>query len=268
MKEKYEALKKNIKDLGDGAIAFSSGVDSTFLLHTAHAVLGDKILAVTARSHSFPKRELDEAAKFCKDRSIRHIICDSEELNIEGFSHNPPNRCYLCKSELFTKIREIAAQNSIKNVLEASNADDEGDYRPGLKAISEQGIKSPLRDVGLTKSEIRALSKEAGLKTWNKQSFACLASRFPYGEEISIEKLSMIDKAEQFLLDLAFTQLRVRCHGNVARIETNEDGFAKLADIEMRKEIFQKFKEIGFLYICVDLMGYRMGSMNQTLPKP
>jgi uncharacterized protein len=267
MREKYEMLKKNIANLGSAAIAFSSGVDSTFLLHTVHVVLGDKVLAVTARSHSFPKRELDEAAKFCKERSISHIICDSEELNIDGFSHNPPNRCYLCKSELFTKIRAIAAQNGIENVMEASNADDEGDYRPGLKAICEQGIKSPLRDVRLTKNEIRALSKELGLATWNKQSFACLSSRFPYGEEITIEKLNMIDRAEQFLLDMGFTQIRVRCHGILARIETNEDGFSMLSDAKKRKEIFQKLREIGFVYICIDIMGYRLGSMNETLPK-
>ncbi|MDR2860914.1 MAG: ATP-dependent sacrificial sulfur transferase LarE, partial [Elusimicrobiota bacterium] len=222
--EKFENLKTYIKDLGNAAVAFSSGVDSTFLLKTAHDILGDKVIAVTARSCSFPKRELDEAIAFCKKENIRHFICDSEELDIEGFSHNPVNRCYLCKSELFTKIWKTAKENGIENVFEGSNMDDNGDYRPGLTAVSEQGVKSPLRYAKLTKDEIRILSKQIGLNTWDKQSFACLSSRFPYGQEITPEKLSMIDKAEQFLLDLGLRQVRVRNHGNLARIETDEKG--------------------------------------------
>jgi len=209
---------------------------------------------------------LTTAAAFCKNQGIRHIICDSDELRIDGFSQNPANRCYLCKTELFTKIRSIAKEEGIEHVAEGSNVDDDGDYRPGLEAVKEQGIKSPLRHIGLTKSEIRALSKEMGLTVWDKPSFACLASRFPYGESISEEKLNMIDKAEQFLLDMGLKQVRVRHHGGVARIETDEAGFQILVDRENREKIYERIKEYGFTYVSVDLLGYRVGSMNETLP--
>ncbi|MDR2772316.1 MAG: ATP-dependent sacrificial sulfur transferase LarE [Elusimicrobiota bacterium] len=264
--QKYENLKKYIDSLGSLAVAFSGGVDSTFLLKTAAEILGDKAIAVTARSASFPKRELDEAINFCQQEHIRHILCDSEELNIEGFSQNPVNRCYLCKNELFSKIRKIAADNQIENVAEGSNIDDNGDFRPGLKAVEEQGIKSPLRYAGLTKNEIRSLSKKLGLSTWNKQSFACLSSRFPYGQEISPSKLAMVDKAEQLLLDMGLKQTRVRHHGDLARIETDENGFALLAgSFEKRKTLHEKFKEFGWTYVSIDILGYRTGSMNEPL---
>ena len=263
--EKHEALKKNLKNLKSVAGAVSGGVDSTFLLKTAHDVLGSNVIAVTARSLSFPKRELDEASAFAAANGIEHIVVDSEELQIEGFSHNPKNRCYLCKKELFTKIREIAREKGMESVAEASNIDDNGDYRPGLLAVAELGIKSPLRETGFTKSEIRIISKELGLPTWNKQSFACLSSRFPYGEDITPDRLRKIDEAEQFLLDLGFHQVRVRFHGNLARIETDEAGFQKMLQPDMREKITNRFLEIGFTYISLDLRGYRTGSMNETL---
>ncbi|MDR2583176.1 MAG: nickel pincer cofactor biosynthesis protein LarC [Fibromonadaceae bacterium] len=262
---KYEKLKNYLQELGNVAIAFSGGVDSTFLLKTAHDVLGDRVIAVSARSCSFPKRELDEAAAFCKKEGIAHIIFDSEELEIEGFSKNPANRCYLCKRELFTKILNIAKEHKILHIAEGSNKDDEGDYRPGLTAVVELGIKSPLRYAELNKREIRHLSKEMNLPTWNKQSFACLSSRFPYGEEINPERLGKIDKAEQFLLDSGFHQVRVRYHGNLARIETDEEGFALMSSPEKREKIYTTLKELGFTYIALDLLGYRTGSMNDTL---
>jgi uncharacterized protein len=263
--EKQQSLHAILAGLGSAAVAFSGGVDSTFLLYSAKAALGENVLAVTARSLSFPSRELNEARAFCKAHGIRHLVVDSEELDIDGFSKNPVNRCYLCKTELFTKINGLAKDSGVKAVLEGSNADDVGDFRPGLRAVAEQGILSPLKQAGLTKAEIRRLSKEAGLPTWNKQSFACLSSRFPYGESITPEALSMIDQAEQFLLDLGFTQVRVRYHNKLARIETDDASFEKLMAAPVRAQIDAKFREIGFVYVAVDIRGYRTGSMNETL---
>ena len=263
MNEKYERLKEYMKSLGSAAVAFSSGVDSTFLLKAAKAALGDNVIAVTAKSRSFPKRELNETVNFCKENNIRHIIFESEELSIDGFRQNPVNRCYLCKKEIFKKIKEIADENNIACVAEGSNTDDDGDYRPGLIAVKELGIKSPLRHVGFTKREIRELSKRLGLPTWNKRSFACLATRFVYGEEITEKKLDMVDRSEQLLLDMGFHQLRVRIHGNIARIEVMPDEFEKL--IKNRENIYTRLKSFGFDYVTMDLQGYRTGSMNETV---
>ena len=243
------------------------------MLKVAHDLLGDKAVAITARSHSFPAREKNEAADFCKKEGIEHIFVDSEELDIPVFKQNPKNRCYLCKHELFEEILEVAKEHNLAYVCEGSNLDDNGDYRPGLQAVAELGVKSPLRDCNLWKFEIRAISKELGLETWKKQSFACLASRFVYGETISIEKLDMVDKAEQLLLDLGFEQERVRIHsfgngetsGTIARIEVNPSEFPKL--LEHHERIVSEFKKIGFNYVSMDLQGYRTGSMNETLKR-
>ena len=265
LENKVEALKEYLISLNSVAVAFSSGVDSTFLLKFAKNILGDKVIAITAKSCSFPKRELNEAIEFCKKENIKHIIVESEELNIEGFRHNPVNRCYLCKKELFEKIWQVAKQNNIENVVEGSNTDDDGDYRPGLQAVKELNVKSPLRCANLSKQDIRILSKQMNLPTWEKQSFACLSSRFVYGEEITEEKLSMVDKAEQLLLDLGFHQVRVRIHKDVARIEVLPDEFEKI--LKNRQQITKEFKNYGFNYVTMDLTGYRTGSMNETLKK-
>ena len=235
--EKYENLKVYLKSLGSVAVAFSSGVDSTFLLKVAHDVLGDKAIAVTAVSCSFPERELNEAKKFCAENGIQHIVCESEELDIDGFRQNPKNRCYLCKHELFEKVWNIAKESGLNAVAEGSNMDDNGDYRPGL----------------------------IGLSTWNKQSFACLSSRFVYGETINEEKLGMVEKAEQLLLDLGFYQVRVRIHDKMARIEILPSEFEKLLAEGIREKVYNYFEELGFTYVTLDLGGYRTGSMNETL---
>ncbi|MCI7274831.1 MAG: ATP-dependent sacrificial sulfur transferase LarE [Cuneatibacter sp.] len=263
--QKYENLRKYLKSLGSAAVAFSAGVDSTFLLRVAHDVLGDQVIAVTAASCSFPVRELKEAKAYCEKNGIRHVVCQSEELDIDGFRQNPKNRCYLCKHELFEKIGAIAAENHLAAVVEGSNMDDNGDYRPGLVAVKELGVKSPLRHAELTKADIRELSKRLGLETWDKQSFACLSSRFVYGETINEEKLGMVDKAEQLLLDLGFRQVRVRIHNKIARIELLPEEFPKLMETETREMVAKKFKEFGFTYVTLDLQGYRTGSMNETL---
>ena len=265
LQSKQDKLTKIVQELKSVAVAFSSGVDSTFLLKTAHDVLGDRTLAVTVRACLFPNREFDEAVQFAKTADIEHITVDVDAFGIAGFSQNPADRCYLCKTALFLQIRRAAEERGISHVIEGSNADDSGDYRPGLQAIAELGILSPLRESGLTKQEIRQLSREQGLPTWNKQSLACLASRIPYGEEITKERLAMIDMAEQYLLDAGFNQVRVRFHGNLARIETDEAGWQRLLNQSLREDIHRRFKELGFAYIAMDLLGYRAGSMNETL---
>ncbi len=260
---KIERLKKNIEALGSAAVAFSGGVDSSFLAAVAHEVLGERAVAVTARSSVFPKRELAEARKFTKDRGIRHIIFDFSEFEIEGFAGNPPDRCYHCKTSILKRMRRIAVEEKLSCVIEGSNVDDEGDYRPGSRAVREQGIRSPLKEAGLTKEEIRELSREMGLPTWKKQSAACLASRFAYGEPITEEKLLRVEKAEDYLRDRGFGQLRVRIHGELARIELTENQLARA--LELRRELTGIFRELGFSYITLDLQGYRTGSMNEVL---
>ena len=217
--EKYSILQSRLSELGSLAVAFSGGVDSTFLLRVAHDVLGDRALAVTAAPPFVPVREQKEAADFCRTAGIRQIVIPPDALDMNSIRHNPPDRCYHCKRIIFSRIIEAAGQNGIRHVAEGSNTDDTGDYRPGMRAIRELGVLSPLLDAGLSKSDIRVLSRELDLPTWDKPSFACLASRFVYGEAITDERLAMVDRAEQLLLDLGFRQFRVRIHGDLARVE-------------------------------------------------
>lgn len=247
------------------AVAFSGGVDSSFLLKVAHDVLGDKAIAITAKSCSFPAREMREAVRFCESEGIRQIIVESGEMQIPAYVSNPKNRCYYCKKELFTLLKDIAAQNGAAYVAEGSNADDVGDYRPGLQAVAELGVQSPLREAGMTKQEIRALSQMLGLPTWDKPSFACLASRIPYGDTITSEKLKKVELAEQLLHDLGFRQARVRIHGEMARIEIEAADFARMIQPDIRDTVTQRLKQYGFAYVSMDLQGYRTGSMNETI---
>lgn len=265
--EKLEKLKLIIGKTKGMAVAFSGGVDSTFLLKVAHDVLNDGVVAVTARSSTYPEREFREAVNFAGNHGVRLVVITSEELEIEGFADNPVDRCYYCKHELFTKILEVAKGNGIKFVADGSNVDDLGDYRPGMKAVKELGVMSPLREAGMTKEDIRILSREMGLPTWDKPAFACLSSRFPYGHKITKEKLDMVDKAEQYLLNIGFKQVRVRHHGDIARIEVSGNERSKFFDSEMMDKVYNRFKEIGFAYAALDLKGYRTGSMNETILK-
>lgn len=265
LEEKLIQLKAYLRELDSVAIAFSGGVDSTFLLKVAQETLGDRAVAITVKSCVFPSREVIEAELFCKNEGITQYIYEADVLAVEGFADNPPNRCYRCKKELFQGIWNLARAQGIASVIEGSNMDDLGDYRPGLQAVAELGIKSPLREVGLYKKEIRALSKMYGLSVWDKPSYACLASRFVYGEKITAERLSMVEKAEQFLMESGLKQMRVRIHGTLARVEIPEADFDCIMQTEMRRQIVLKLKEYGFDYVTFDLQGYRTGSMNEVL---
>ena len=264
-KDKLKRLKDYIRGLGSLAVGFSAGVDSTFLLTVAHEVLGDKVIAVTGTDASVPERELIEAKAYCEERGIRHIIYTMNPMKEEGYRKNGPDRCYFCKRGIYTEIRRIAEENGIVYMAEGSNMDDLGDYRPGLRAVEELGVKSPLREAKMTKADIRMISKVMGLPTWSKPAYACLASRFVYGEEITEEKLKMIDQAEQFLIEHGFLEERVRMHGKIARIEVPAKDIPRIAEDGIREQIAACFKKIGFRFVTLDLCGYQMGSMNRTL---
>lgn len=267
LQSKLDVLKEYIRGLGSLAVGYSGGVDSTFLVSVASEVLGDRCIAVICADAAIPAREVESAVGFCEARGIICVLSHFDPLGIEEFRLNVPDRCYYCKRGVFQEIKRVAAERGVLYVAEGSNMDDLGDYRPGLRAVSELGVVSPLREAGLSKSDIRLLSEELGLPTWNKPSYACLATRVAYGEEITVEKLRMIEQAEQFLIDNGFTGVRVRVHGNgsIARIEVAASDIARLASDGVREAVAERFREIGFTYVAVDMCGYKMGSMNELL---
>lgn len=264
-KQKIEDLIHRLDDLDSLLVAFSGGVDSAFLLVMARQALGEKVVAATASSIIHPVRETAGAKDFARERGLSHVVFSSEELNIPGFVANGPDRCYLCKQSLFEKLLEIAREKGIKHVAHGANLDDLADYRPGFRAAKEAGVIAPLIDVQLGKEDIRSLSKEMGLSTWNRPAMPCLATRFPYGSLITQEKLKMVEDAESFLVEQGFKVLRVRHHGSVARVEVGRSEMENIMDEGLTKAIVEKFLKIGFEHVALDLEGYISGSLNRAV---
>ncbi|MHC4307619.1 MAG: ATP-dependent sacrificial sulfur transferase LarE [Planctomycetota bacterium] len=265
VEEKLSKLKAIISELESVVVAFSGGVDSTLVTKVCYDTLKDNAMAVTARSETYPDFEFKEAQKLAREIGIKHMVIDTSELAIEGFANNPPERCYFCKSELFGKLKEIAGEQGFLNVADGANLDDTQEFRPGLQASRELNVRSPLKEAGLAKTDIREVSKMLKLPNWDKPAYACLSSRFPYGQSITEEKLSMVSEAEKYLRGLGLIQFRVRHHETIARIEVLPEDINILTNSPAREELTAKFKEIGFTYVTLDLAGYRSGSMNEVL---
>jgi uncharacterized protein len=266
LEAKLRKLEDTLAKMGSVLIAYSGGADSTLLLKVALDVLGENVLATTARAPILPSLELAAAEEMAHRLEARHLFIETGVLDDPDFSSNPPDRCYICKRALFSRLRELASEHGLNQVIEGSNQDDLSEYRPGLRAVREFGVKSPLVEAGFTKAEIRSLSREMSLPTWNKPAQTCLATRFPYGERLTAEKLKRVEKAEGFLHSLNFRQVRVRDHGVLARIEVPGEDMARL--LELASQVVERLKELGYTYIALDLEGHRTGSMDEVLPGP
>ncbi len=261
--KKLDNLKSRLLELESVAIAYSGGVDSNFLLKVAKDTLGDKVIAVTLHAMMHSDREIEEAINYAKEFQVNHIVVNIDNFKVEKFIENNIDRCYHCKREVFNTVKEVAKKHNIKYVLDGTNLDDLGDFRPGLKALEELNIISPLKESKLTKEDIRILSKEMNLNTYNKPAFACLATRIPYGTKITKDLLKKIEKSEEYLVSIGFKQFRVRAHNDIARIEVGKNEIHKFFNKDLLNKTDKKLKEIGFKYVTLDMAGYEMGSMNK-----
>jgi uncharacterized protein len=266
LQEKYSRLRSILSEMSSVAIGFSGGIDSTLLIRVATGVLEDKALAVIGRSETYPTREFEEAIQLAESFGARYRIVNTEETDDLKFKENPPDRCYFCKTELFGKLGMIAEEEGIQWIADGTITDDLGDFRPGMRAKSEKMVRSPLLEAGFSKNDVRMLARELGIPTWDKPSFACLSSRFPYGFGITKENLMKVDAAETFMRDRGFRFFRVRHHDDkTARLELGPQELRRLFENGFREELVAHFKKLGFVYVTLDLQGYRSGSMNEVL---